>query len=201
MALRSVHRLQHLLGADAQPLGDVIDGGARPSREGSSARAFSTLRICLELARMDRPATVAEMALQLPEDGGDGEGREGAALGVEAHTALTIRRSRPGPDRRMAQRPRVARGEASSERHEALDQLLAHRRGRVLGVAPQQRPLVRKLLVGAGRGGWALLEAFSVMGPAVRRQESADAPPKDAWRATRLRSSWRARTGPSTLQS
>ena len=87
MALRSVHRLQHLLGADAQPLGDVIDGGSAPqSREQLGEGLFDLEDPLLNLARhVDRPATVAEMALQLPEDGGDGEGREGgAALGVEA---------------------------------------------------------------------------------------------------------------------
>ena len=100
----------------------------------------------------DRPATVAEMALQLPEDGGDGEGREGgAALGVEAVDRLDQSDARDLDQIVEWLNARVARGEASSERHEALDQL-AHRRGRVLGVAPQQRPLVRKLLVGAGRG-------------------------------------------------
>ena len=128
--------------------------GARPSRAGQLRQGPLDLEDpLLDVAgHVHRPAPVAEVALELAEDRGDGEGREGgAALGVEAVDRLDQADARDLDQ--VVERlgaARVPGREPPRERHEALDQLLADGRRGILGVAAQQRPLVRELLVGTG---------------------------------------------------
>ena len=108
MTLRRMHRLQHLLLGGLDPLGDLAHRRRVPELGGQ-------LGVCpldpedpfLDVARhVHRPAPVAEVALELTENGGHGEGREGgAALRVEAVYRLDqSRRSPLGPGRRRAPR-------------------------------------------------------------------------------------------------
>src|SRR5439155_20919963 len=95
------------------------------------------------------------VTLQLTEDRGHREGREGRApLRVEAGDRLDQ------PDARHLDQvveglgaAGVTSREPSGERHEPVDQLLADGRAAVLRVALEQSPLTRALLARPGRRG------------------------------------------------
>src|SRR5262245_21667616 len=93
------------------------------------------------------------MALELAEDGGDGEGRErGSALGVEAVDRLDEPDARDLHEVVEGLGPAgVTRRQAPGERHEATDQLLTHDRGVVLRVALEQPTLTEELLLRSWR--------------------------------------------------
>ena len=151
VALGGVHRLQHLLLGELELLGDLADGGGMAEL----GRHLGVRLLDLQDPLLDvpgdvhGPAAVAEVALQLAEDGGDGEGREGGpALRVEP-----VDRLDQGHARHLHQvverlgTPRVAGGEPARQRHEALHQLLAYHRRAVPGESPQQRALPGQLLL------------------------------------------------------
>ena len=92
MTLRGVHRLQHVLVLQLQPAGDVGHRRLPAQAGGELGRRLLDLQDpLLDSARdPDRPAAIAEMALQLAEDGRYGEGRErGSPAGVEAVDRFT----------------------------------------------------------------------------------------------------------------
>ena len=154
MGVPGLHRLEHLLGLEVEGLGDLVDG-RNPSELGGQSRrlALDLGDALLQLARHPhRPAAVAEVALELTEDRRDGIARERhAALRVEAVERLDEPEARHLDEvvERLAIAA-VARCEATRERHETLDQLLANHGVAPSGVAPQQDAFVDELLVGPG---------------------------------------------------
>ena len=144
----------------SRPMRSAISAsvGARPSSRGSSLATRSTrTRQLLQVARdADRPALVAEVALELAEDRRHGEGRErGLARRVEAVDRLE-QAERGDLDEvvELLAAALVAPRELAGERQEALDQRLARGRVAVRGAALEQRAI----LAGAGARGSACLE-------------------------------------------
>ena len=142
---RGLARLEHLLGGDADRLGDLGRGGrAAELAAHLVADAVDLDRELLEVARhAHRPALVAEVALELAQDRRHGErGERGLALRVEAVDRL--QQAERGDLHEVVERlaaALVAPGELAGERQEALDQRIA--RGRVAAVVVlDQQPAV-----------------------------------------------------------
>jgi hypothetical protein len=152
--LGGMHRFQHLLLGGLDPLGDIAHRRRVPElgRQLGGGSLDSEDPLLDVAGHVHRPAPVAEMALELAENGGDGEGREGgAALGVEAVYRLDQADARNLDQVVEWLRPsRVARREAPGERHEPVHQLFPNRRRALSGESPQQLPLIGELLTRAG---------------------------------------------------
>ena len=123
-------RLEHLLERARRARWAISPGvAARPSSRASSSLSGLELdRELLQVARhAHRPALVAEVALELAEDGRDGEARErGLAARVEAVDRL--QQPERGDLDQVVERlaaALVAAGELARERQEALHELLA----------------------------------------------------------------------------
>ena len=135
-------------------VGGDVRGGRSPLKLGRQivGRSLDQRDPLLKPAgQVDLAPAVAEVALDLAQDGRRRVAREGVAEGrIEALDRLDQPQAcdlveilgRLGT-------PRVAVGEAAGERHEAVDQLLAHQRALVAVVALEQKLLVGQLLVGA----------------------------------------------------
>jgi hypothetical protein len=121
-------------------------------------RAADRERALLKVARhVQRPALVAEVALQLAEDGRRGVARElRPASGLEAVDRLDQAEARDLHEvvQRLV-RVRVAKGEVTRERQEALAELLARSEVAVVVVA-DQKPAFSFLCIRSVAGGPAL---------------------------------------------
>jgi hypothetical protein len=156
VTLGSVHGLQHLFVAGLDPLSDLLDRRRMAElRRQLRHRPLHLQDSLLDVAGdVNRPAPVAEVPLELAEDGRDGEGREGgAALRIEAIDGLDESDACHLDEIVEGLCPAgVAGGEPPGQRHEAFDELLADNRRMILRVALEQTPLVDQLLLGPRRG-------------------------------------------------
>ena len=135
-------RLEHLLERDAQALGDL--GGRRGAAQLARELLAERLELdgqLLQVARdAHRPALVAEVTLELAEDGRDGEARErGLAARVEAVDRLqqAERRDLDEVVERLAA-ALVAARELARERQEALHERLARGGVAAMGALEQR---------------------------------------------------------------
>jgi hypothetical protein len=154
MPLGGMHRLQHLLLGGLDPLGDLANRWGVTELGRQLGRCpLDPEDPLLDVARhMHRPATVPEMALELAENRGDGESREGSAtLGIEPIDRLDE------PNARNLDQvvewlgsSRVPGRQPPGERHEPVDQLLSDGRRAVLGESPQELSLIGELLTRPG---------------------------------------------------
>ena len=195
-------RLEHPLGGDAAAVGDLL--GRRCAAEFAAQLLDGVLDLRGELLELARdahgPAVVAEVALELAEDRGDGEGGEReAAAGVEAVDGLQQ------ADRgdlvevvAFGAAGRVAAGEVAGERQEAVDEGLEV--GRVaLAVVALKQPVYVVAARSSGSPGGAIVGAMDSPSPSDR---VCHAPPCDrrrvSYRESRL---WRVARGDATCNA
>src|SRR4051812_31361899 len=135
-------RLQYVLDGRARALRDL--GGRRRAAELARELLAARLELDRELLQVardaHRPAAVAEVALELAQDGGDGETRE-RRLATWVKAVDRLQQAEAGDLDQVVQRlspALVAAGELAGERQEATDQRGAGRLVAVVG-ALQQR--------------------------------------------------------------
>src|SRR4051794_31829113 len=145
MRARALERVEHALDRLPELGGEPGPGRRAAQPDGQRMRdPLDAQRELLELARHAHgPAVVAEVALDLPEDRGRGERREGAAtVGVEALDRLDEGQRRHLSDVVGLAAAGIAAREMHGERQEARDQRIPHRSLAVAAVAAEQLVLL-----------------------------------------------------------